>query len=62
MMHVLGNLAEEYENKVETLGKDLDHQNDPLTIERTTNKLNIKYKKIFKKNDFDSDEDEIERK
>ena len=25
MMHVLGNLPEEYENKAETLEKDLDH-------------------------------------
>ena len=54
MMHVLGNLPEEYESKVETLEKDLDHQHDPLTIERMTNELNIQYKKICKKNDYDS--------
>ena len=62
MIHVLGNLPEEYESKVESLEKDLDHTNDPLTIERITNKLNIKYKKICKKNDYDPDEDEKVRK
>ena len=46
MILVLGNLPEEYKSKVETLEKDLDHTNDPITIERMTNKLNIKYKKI----------------
>ena len=49
MMHVIGNLPEEYESKVETLEKDLDHQYDPLTVERITNKLNMKHKKICKK-------------
>ena len=62
MMHVLGNLPEEYESKVETLEKDLDHQHDPLTIERLTNEFNMKYKKICKKNDYDPDEDEKETK
>ena len=62
MTHVFGNLPEEYESKVETLEKDLDHSNDPFTIERMTNELNIKYKKICKKNDYDPDEDEKERK
>ena len=64
MMHVLGNLnlPEEYESKVETLEKDLDHQHDLLTIERMTNKLNLKYKKICKKNDYDPNEDEKERR
>ena len=52
MMHILGNLPEEYESKVETLEKDLDHQYDPLTIKRMTNKLNMKYKKRCKKNDY----------
>ena len=42
MMHVIGNLSEEYENMVETLKKDLDHQYDPMTIERMTKKLNMK--------------------
>ena len=62
MMHVLGNLPEECESKMETLEKDFDHQYDPLTVERMTNKLNMKYKKICKKNDYDPDEDERERK
>ena len=47
MMHVLGNLPEEYESKVETLERDLDHQYDLMTIERMTNKINMKYKKIL---------------
>ena len=62
MMHVLENLPEEYESKVETLEKDLDHQYNPLTTERMTNKLNMKDKKICKKNDYDLDEDEVEIK
>ena len=62
MMHVLGNLPEEYESKVETLENDLDHLNDPLTIERMTNELNLKYKKICKKNDYDPDEDKMKGK
>ena len=62
MMHVLGNLPKEYESKVETLEKDLDYENVPLAIERMTNKLNMKYKKICKKNDYDPDEGEKERK
>ena len=57
MMHVLGNLPEEYKSKIESLEKDLDHQYDPLTVERMTNELNMKYKKICKKNDYDPDED-----
>ena len=61
MMHVLGNLPEEYESKVETLEKDLDYQYNPLTIKRMTNQLNMKYKKIFKKSDYDPDEDKVER-
>ena len=62
MMHVIGNLPGEYESKVETLEKDLDHQYDPLTFERMTNELNMKYKKICKKNDYDPDKDEKETK
>ena len=62
IMHVLGNLPEEYESKVETLEKDLDYQYDPLTVERMTNKLNMKYKKICKKNDYDPNEDEKEKR
>ena len=62
MMHMLGNLPEKYESKVEILEKDIDHQHDPLTIERMTNELNMKYKKICKKNDYDPDEYEKERK
>jgi len=62
MIHVLGNLLEEYESKVEPLEKDLDNTHDPLTIERMTNELNLKYKKICKKNNYDPDEDEIEKR
>ena len=62
LMHVLGNLPEEYESKIETLEKDLDHQYNPLTVEKMTNKLNMKYKTISKKNDYDPDKDERERK
>ena len=62
MMHVVEKLPEEYESKVETLEKDLDHQHDPLTIERITTDLNMKYKKICKKNDYDPEEDKKERR
>ena len=62
MMHVIGNLPEEYESKVETIERDLDHQYDPMAIERMTNKLNMKYKKICKKNDYDPDKDKKETK
>ena len=62
MIHVLGNLPEEYESKVETLEKDLDSMHDPLTIERMTNELNLKYKKICQKNNYDPDEEENEKK
>ena len=58
MIHVLGNLSEEYESKIESLEKDFDHQYDPLTVERMTNELNVKYKKNCKKNVYDPDEDE----
>ena len=61
MIHVLGNLLEEYESKVETLEKDLDNMHGPLTIERMTNKLNLKYKKICKKNNYDPYKDENEK-
>ena len=57
MMYVLGNLPEEYKSKVETLKTDLDNEHDPLTIERMTNKLILKNKKICKKNNYDSDDD-----
>ena len=46
MIHVIGNLLEEYESKITSLEKDLDHQYDSLSVERMTNELNIKYKKI----------------
>ena len=35
---------------------------EPLIIERMTNKLNLKYKKICKKNNYDPNEDENEKK
>ena len=62
MIHVLGNSPEKYESKVETLEKDLHNTHDPLTIERMTNELNLKFKKICKKNNCEPDEDENERK
>ena len=62
MMYDLGNLTKEYESKKETLEKDLNHQYDPLTNERMTNKLSMKYKKICQKNGYDPDEDEKEKK
>ena len=62
MIHVLGNLPEEYKSKVETLERDLDNMHDPLTIERMSNKLNLKYKKICKKNKYDPNRDENEKK
>ena len=45
MIHVLGSLPEEYKSKVESLEKDIDHQYIPLTVERMTNELNMKYNK-----------------
>ena len=62
MMHVLGNLPEVYKSKIESFKKDLDHQYDPLTVERMTNELNMKYKRICKKNDYDADENEKKKK
>ena len=59
-IHVLGNSPEEYKSKVESLEKKIDNLYDPLTVERMVNELNMKYKKICKKNDYDSDEDEKE--
>ena len=62
MIHVLGNLPEEYKSKVQTLEKDLDNTHDPLKIERMTTNLNLKYKKMCKRNNYDSDKDENEKK
>ena len=62
MIHIFVNLPEEYKSKIETIEKDLDYQYDPLKVERMTNKLSMKYKKICKKNDYDPNEDEKERK
>ena len=61
MIHILGNIPEEYKGKIETLEKGLDHRYDPLTVEKMTNKLSMKYRKICKKNDYDPDEDEKEK-
>ena len=46
MIHLLGFLPKEYKNKVESLENDMDHSYNPLKVERKTNKLNMKYKKI----------------
>ena len=58
VMYVLGNLLEQYESKIESLEKQLDNQYDSLTVERMTNELYMKSKKICKKNDYNPDEDE----
>ena len=42
MIHVLGKLPEEYKSRIESLAKYLDHQYDPLTVERMINELNMK--------------------
>ena len=62
IIHILGNLPEEYKSKIETLEKDLDHQYGSLTVEIMTNELSMKYKKTYKKNDYDPDENEKEKK
>ena len=42
IIHVLANLPEEYESKVESLESDLDNEDDPLTIDRMTVELDAK--------------------
>ena len=36
-IHILGNQPGEYESKVESLEKDMDHSYNPLIVERMTN-------------------------
>ena len=48
MIHILHNLPMEYKSKVESLEKDLDNVDYPLTLDRMTDELNFKYEKICK--------------
>ena len=58
MIHVLGNLPDEYESKVETLEMDLDNEDNPLTLDRMCVELDSKYEKICKKNNYDPENEE----
>ena len=59
MIHILANLPEVYESKVESLGNDLDNEDTPLTLDHMLVELDAKYKKICKKNNYDiGNEDE----
>ena len=55
MIHILANLPEEYKSKVESLENKLDNEDDPLTLDCMSIELDAKYKKICKKNDYDSE-------
>ena len=61
MIHVLGNLPEEYKSKVETLENNLDNEDDRLTLDQMCIESDTKYEKICKKNNYDP-ENEDEKK
>ena len=58
MIHILANLPEEYKSKVESLEKDLDNNDDPLTLDCMLVELDAKYMKIYKKNNYDPENKE----
>ena len=62
MIHILNNLPTEYESKVESLEKDLDNEDYPLTLDQMIGELNFKYKKICKKNKYDPESGEQNKK
>ena len=43
MTHILSNLPEEYQNTVKSIDKELDDNNKPLTIQRISDKLLVKF-------------------
>ena len=53
MINILNNLPTEYKNKVESLKKDLDNMDYPLTLDQMIDELDLKYEKIHKKNKYD---------
>ena len=61
-IHILNNLPTEYKSKVESLEKDLDNKDCPVTLDQMTNKLNLKYEKICKKNEHDPESGEQKKK
>ena len=48
MIHVLNNLHQEYESKVEKLEKDMENKVKPLTVLKMKKELRNKYGKIYK--------------
>ena len=62
MIHILANLPDEYESKVESLENDLDNEDDPLTLDRMSIELDAKYEKICKKNDYDPENEKDKKK
>ena len=62
MIHILNNLPTEYESKVESLKKDLDNVDYPLTLDRMIDELNFEYEKICKKNKYDPESGEQNKK
>ena len=59
MIHILNT---EYKNKVESLKKDLDNVDYPLTLDRMIDELNFEYEKICKKNKYDPESGEQNKK
>ena len=53
IIHILANLPEEYNSKVKSLENDLDNEDDPLTLDLMSAELDVKYKMVCKKNNYD---------
>ena len=63
MIRILGNLSEKYESKVKLLEKNLNHEDNSLTLDFIMADLDTQYKKICKNNNQDPEnEDENKRK
>ena len=46
IIHILGNLSEEYEVQIESLEARMEDMTDPVTLEDVTAKLNARYERI----------------
>ena len=62
IIHILNTLPMEYESKVESFKKDLDNVDNSLTLNWMMDELDIKYEKICKKNEYDPESGEQNKK
>ena len=62
MIHILGNQIEDCKSKVELLEKDLGNEDDLLTLDCMMVKLDIKYEKIFRKRNYEPENEDDNKK